>query len=55
MKIKTGETVGIKRKLDPLGRIVIPKEYRDELEIKEGEKVEIFLIKNGIFIKMKEE
>lgn len=34
---------GIVRKLDELGRVVIPKEYRKELDIKEKDKIEIIL------------
>lgn len=54
MRIDTGETIGLKRKLDPLGRVVIPKEFREEIGIKEGQQAEIFLIENGIFIKTRE-
>ena len=54
-KINTGETVGIKRRLDDLGRIVIPKEFRKELGIKDKDIAEMFLVKNGIFIKVKEQ
>lgn len=32
---------GIVRKVDTLGRIVIPKEVRKELDIKEGDPIEI--------------
>ena len=55
MKVNVGETKGIKRKLDPLGRFVVPMEFRKELDIKEGDKVEMFLIKDGIFIRTREE
>ena len=54
-KIKTGETIGIKRKFDDLGRIVVPKEFRRELEIKEDTQGEIFLLPDGIFIKVEKE
>lgn len=54
-KIKTGETIGIKRRFDELGRIVIPKEFRNELGIKEETKGEIFLLPDGIFIKIEKE
>ena len=50
-EIKLGETRGITRCLDNLGRIVIPIEFRKELKLKEKDPVEIFLIKDGIFIK----
>ena len=32
---------GIKRKIDDLGRIVIPAELREHFDIKEGDKLEI--------------
>ena len=51
-KIKTGETKGLKRKFDNLGRIVIPKEFRDDLRIKDKDEVEIFLLNDGLFIKI---
>ena len=54
MRVNTGETIGLKRKVDPLGRIVIPKEFREEIDIQEGQQVEMFLIENGIFIKTRE-
>lgn len=51
-KIKIGETKGIKRHFDELGRIVIPKEFRKELDISDNTEGEIFLIPDGIFIKI---
>ena len=39
------------RKIDELGRIVIPIEVRKKLEIKEKDSLIIFLENNGIFIK----
>ncbi len=51
-EINTGETIGIKRKLDNLGRVVLPIEFRKELGINERDEVEIFLVKDGIFIKV---
>lgn len=38
---------GIVRNLDNLGRVVVPKEMRRELKIREGEPVDIYL-ENGI-------
>lgn len=38
---------GMVRRLDNLGRIVIPKEIRKQLGIMEGEPLEIFLNENG--------
>lgn len=40
------EATRIVRRIDDLGRIVIPKEIRRELKIKEGDPLEIFLSKN---------
>ena len=42
---------GITRKLDTLGRIVIPKEARKMLNLKEKEKIEMITFKNGIFVR----
>lgn len=53
-KINVGETMGVKRKIDPLGRIVLPSEFRKELRVKEGDEVEMFLISDGIYIRVKE-
>lgn len=39
--------VGIIRKIDELGRIVIPKEFRDNFNMKEGDKLEIIADKEG--------
>lgn len=39
------------RKIDELGRIVIPIEIRQSLDIKEKDPLEISLMDNGIFIK----
>lgn len=36
-------SIGIVRKTDPLGRIVLPKEIRDGLGIKENDRLEIFI------------
>ena len=46
-----GETKGVVRKLDDLGRVVLPIEFRKELGIKAKDKVEIFLIKDGFYIR----
>ena len=40
-------TVGIIRRIDDLGRIVIPKEVRQQLRIREGDPLEIFANKDG--------
>ena len=48
--IDTGNTKGVKRKIDELGRIVLPKEFRDELKLKEKDSVEIYLLENGFYV-----
>ena len=42
---------GVTRKLDELGRIVIPKEIRTNFKIEEGDQVEFYLNENEIIIK----
>ena len=44
------KATGITRKIDELGRIVIPKEIRRTLRIREGCPLEIFNEKNGEII-----
>lgn len=41
------KATGIVRRIDDLGRIVIPKEIRRSLHIREGDPLEIFLEKDG--------
>ena len=41
------KATGVVRRIDDLGRIVIPKEIRKTLRIKEGDPLEIFTAKNG--------
>lgn len=45
------KNTGITRKLDELGRIVIPKELRSNFKIEEGDQIEFFLNDNEIVIK----
>ena len=44
------KATGIVRRIDDLGRIVIPKEIRRQLKVTEGEPFEIFLTKEGEII-----
>ena len=44
------KATGIIRKIDDLGRIVIPKEIRKSLRIREGDPLEIYIEKNGEII-----
>ena len=50
-KINIGETRGLIKQIDKLGRMIIPKEFRDTLGLKEKDEVEIFLLKDGFYIK----
>lgn len=43
----TLKATGIVRRIDDLGRVVIPKEIRRTLRIKEGDPLEIFTDRNG--------
>src|SRR5574344_363306 len=45
------KATGVVRRIDDLGRIVIPKEIRKTLRIKDGESVEIFLNDDNIILK----
>lgn len=45
------KTTGIIRRIDELGRIVIPKEIRKNLRIKNGESLEIYLENDSIILK----
>lgn len=45
------KTTGIIRRIDELGRIVIPKEIRKSLRIKEGESLEILINNEDIILK----
>lgn len=42
---------GITRRIDELGRIVVPKELRNNLGIRDGEPLEIYTENNAIIIK----
>ena len=41
------KATGIVRRIDDLGRVVIPKEIRRTLRIKEGDPLEIFVDREG--------
>ena len=45
------KATGVVRRIDELGRIVIPKEIRKNFRIKEGENVEIYIDDNNIILK----
>lgn len=44
-------STGMIRRVDDLGRIVIPKNIREELNIEDGEPMEFFLQENCIGLK----
>ena len=44
------KTTGVIRRIDELGRIVIPKEIRKNLRIKNGDSLEIFLESDNIIL-----
>lgn len=44
-------TTGIVRRIDDLGRVVIPKEIRKTLRIKDGEALEIEVVNDNIILK----
>ena len=43
------KATGIVRRVDDLGRIVIPKEIRRTLKIREGDPLEIYTEKDGVW------
>ena len=45
------KNTGIVRRIDELGRIVIPMELRNKLEIKEKDELEIYVEGSGIVLK----
>ncbi|MDD3821633.1 MAG: stage V sporulation T C-terminal domain-containing protein [Bacilli bacterium] len=45
------KTTGIVRRIDDLGRVVIPKEIRKTLRIREGENLEITIERDNIILK----
>ena len=50
-EVDLGKTKGISRKIDDLGRITLVKEFRDILNINIKDRVEMYLLQDGIFIK----
>ena len=45
------KSTGVVRRVDDLGRIVIPKEIRRTLKIRDGEELEIFVDNGGVILK----
>ena len=46
---KTDKSIGIIKEIDKLGRIVIPKEFRERLNL--GTEVEVVLTEEGVIIR----
>ena len=44
-------SMGVTRKIDSLGRIVIPKEIRERLNIKENDYLEFLVFNDGLALK----
>ena len=44
------KATGIVRRIDDLGRVVVPKEIRRTLRIREGDPLEIFTEKDGSIV-----
>ena len=53
IEINTGNTRGITRCVDDLGRIVIPMEFRKELRLNIKDPVNIYLLENGVYVEKK--
>lgn len=49
------KSTGIIRRVDDLGRVVIPKEIRSSLEVNEKDQVEFFVEGNNVIIQKYEE
>lgn len=45
------KSTGVLRRVDELGRIVIPKEIRKNLKIRDGESLEIFINGDAVVLK----
>lgn len=44
------QAVGTTRKIDQVGRVVIPSEIRERFNMEIGDKVEFFAVKDGILL-----
>ena len=45
------KATGIVRRIDDLGRIVIPSDFREELGMEPGEKIEIYIEEGRVILK----
>lgn len=53
IEINTGNTLGLTRKIDELGRVVLPMEFRKQLDLKPKDEVSIYLVENGFYVEKK--
>lgn len=53
MEINLGNTRGVMRKIDDAGRLLIPSEFRRELNLDDFDWMEIFLLEDGLYIRKK--
>lgn len=44
------KAIGITRKIDQVGRVVIPSEIREKFGMEIGDKVEFYAVENGILL-----
>lgn len=51
--INVGNTKGLTRRLDELGRVVLPVEFRKELKLNPRDSVSIYLLPTGFYIEKK--
>jgi len=49
--IDKSELRGMVRRVDNLGRILVPKEYRRELDLEKDAKIEIAILEDGMLIR----
>jgi len=49
--IQKDELRGMVRRVDNLGRILVPKEYRNELELEKDNRIEIAVLEDGLLIR----
>jgi AbrB family transcriptional regulator (stage V sporulation protein T) len=45
------KVIGITRRMDDLGRVVIPREIRTNMHIREGDPLELFIENGGVLFK----
>lgn len=53
--MQSGKPIGLRRKLDELGRLVPPSEIRRALDIEPKDEVEFIPYENGFFVRKVEE